>query len=463
MRVLSSEISSASKPLKITIAGVRGVVGETLTPDLLVNFSQAFGTYVGPGRVLVSRDTRASGRMVEPCVCSGLTATGSEVVKLGVCPTAALQLAVRRSDAVGGIAITAGHNNARWNALKFCREDGIYLNAKQAEELLNVYHQKEFAKAAWDELPPVGHDDFAGDRHLDAIREQVDVDAIRAAGLKIAVDCTNGACSSFTPQFLKGLGCGVVSINDDPELAFPHEPRPTPPNLSQLRALVAAAEADAGFAHDADGDRLGIVTETGEAPGEEYTLCLAAEMVLGRGDPGPIVTNLSTTMAVDDIARKHDREVVRTGVGQVFIAETALNYDAAIAGEGSGGIVFPRINYAHDSIAALAHILNLLAERERPMSELIADVPKYTIVKREVVCAPQRAYSVLEELRRGLNAPWADDISLDDGVKLSGADRWVHIRVSMTEPRIRVIAEAAARGLAIDLADEYVRLVERMM
>jgi phosphomannomutase len=463
VRVLSSEASSVSKPLKITIAGVRGVVGETLTPDLLVNFSQAFGTYVGPGRVLVSRDTRASGRMVEPCVFSGLTATGCEVVRLGICPTAALQLAVRQSDAVGGIAITAGHNNARWNALKFCREDGIYLNARQAEELLNVYHQREFAKAAWDELPPVGRDDLAGERHLDTIREQVDVDAIRAAGLKIAVDCSNGACSSFTPRFLEDLGCEVVAINDDPELPFPHEPRPTPPNLSQLRALVAAAKADAGFAHDADGDRLGIVTETGEAPGEEYTLCLAAEQVLARGDEGPVVTNLSTTMAIDDVARKHGRDVIRTGVGQVFIAETAFNHDAAIAGEGSGGIVFPRINYAHDSIAALAHILNLLAKRGRPISELIADVPKYTIVKREIVCAPQRAYTVIEEFRRNLSVPWAGEINLDDGVKLIGDDRWVHVRVSMTEPRIRVIAEAAAEGLAIDLADQYARMVERMM
>jgi phosphomannomutase len=461
--VLPDAMSRASKPLKITIAGVRGVVGETLTPDLLVNFSQTFGTYVGPGRVLVSRDTRASGPMVEHCVCSALTATGCEVVLLEVCPTPALQLAVRRSDAVGGIAITAGHNSAHWNALKFCRDDGIYLNSKQAEELLNVYHQKEFAKAAWDELLPVQRDPSAGDRHLEAIREQVDVDAIRAAGLKIAVDCANGACSRFTPQFLEQLGCEVVSINDDPDLPFPHEPRPTPANLSQLRALVAAAEADAGFAHDADGDRLGIVTEDGDAPGEEYTLCLAAEMILGRGDPGPVVTNLSTTMAVDDVAQKYDREVVRTGVGQVFIAETAFNYDAAVAGEGSGGIVFPRINYAHDSIAALAHILNLMAERGEPMSRLIAQVPKYTIVKREVVCPPQRAYSVLEQLRRGLDAPWADEINLDDGIKLTGSDRWVHIRVSMTEPRIRVIAEAPAQGLAIDLADEHVRMVQRMM
>jgi len=455
--------NDVSRPLKITIAGVRGVVGETLTPELLVNFSQAFGTWVGPGRVLVSRDTRPSSVMVAPCVFSGLTAAGCEVVDLGVCPTAALQLAVKSSDAVGGIAITAGHNDARWNALKFCRADGIYLNPKQAEELLNVYHQKEFTKAGWDELRPVGHDDTAGDRHLEAVRAQLDVDTIRAAGLKIAVDCTNGACSTFTPRFLESIGCEVVSINDDPDLPFPHEPLPTPPNLSQLRALVRAAGADAGFAHDADGDRLGIVTEKGEAPGEEYTLCLAAEMVLERGDPGPVVTNLSTTMAVDDVARRYGREVIRTGIGQVFIAEAAVNYAAAIAGEGSGGIVFPKINYAHDSIAALGHIVELMARRGRALSELIDEMPRYYIVKREITCPPQRAYSVLEELRRDLDAPWADEINLDDGIKLIGRDRWVHVRVSLTEPRIRVITEADAKGLAMDLADEYVRKTERLL
>lgn len=460
---MSALAVQAGRPLKITIAGVRGIVGETLTPELLVNFSQAFGTQVGPGRVLVSRDTRPSSVMVAPCVFAGLTAAGCEVVDLGVCPTAALQLAVKDSDAVGGIAITAGHNDARWNALKFCREDGIYLNPKQAEELLNVYHQKEFAKAAWDELPPVSRDDDAGERHLQAVRAALDIDAIRAAGLKVAVDCTNGACSAFTPRFLESLGCEVVAINDDPELPFPHQPEPTPPNLSQLRALVRAAGADAGFAHDADGDRLGIVTEDGEAPGEEYTLCLAAEMVLGRGDPGPVVTNLSTTMAVDDVARKHGREVVRTGIGQVFIAEAAVNYEAAIAGEGSGGIVFPAINYAHDSIAALGHLVNLMAERGEPISALVAQVPRYAIVKREVVCPPQRAYSVLEELRGRIDATWAEEINLEDGIKLVGQDRWVHIRVSLTEPRIRVIAEAAAKGLALDLADEYVRAVERLV
>lgn len=460
MTMLSGQ---TSKPLKITIAGVRGVVGETLTPRLLVNFSQAFGTYVGPGRVLVSRDTRASGRMVQPCVLAGLIATGCEVVDLGVCPTAALQLAVRQSDAVGGIAITAGHNDSQWNALKFCRADGIYLNPREAEELLNTYHQMEFTGAPWDKLQPTKRDESAAERHLDTIRENVDADAIRAAGLTVAIDCTNGACSKYSPRFLESLGCRVVAINDDPELPFPHEPRPTPPNLSQLRALVAAAGADAGFAHDADGDRLGVVTEQGEAPGEEYTICLAAEMVLSRGDEGPVVTNLSTTMAIDDIAAKHGREVVRSGVGQVFVAESALNYGAAIAGEGSGGVVFPRINYAHDGIAALAHIVNLMATREEPLSALVSEIPRYTIVKRDIPCPPQRAYSVLEELRRNVDASWATEINLDDGIKLIGEDRWVHLRVSMTEPRLRVITEAGARGLAIDLADTYVRQVERLV
>ncbi len=460
---MRTQSSQDSKPLRITIGGVRGVVGETLTPELLVNFSQAFGTYIGPGRVLVSRDTRASGRMVQPCVWSGLTATGCEVVDLDICPTAALQLAVRRSDAVGGIAITAGHNDASWNALKFCRADGIYLNPREAEELLNVYHQMQFTGAAWDELPPVSRDETAGERHLAEIRDSVDVAAISAAKLTVAVDCTNGACSEFTPGFLEGLGCEVVSINDDPELPFPHEPRPTPPNLSQLRALVAAAGADVGFAHDADGDRLGIVTEQGEAPGEEYTLCIATEMILSRGDEGPVVTNLSTTMAVDDIAAAHGYEVVRTGVGQVFIAETALNYGASVAGEGSGGIVFPRVNYAHDSIAAVAHIANLIADRGEPVSQLVGEIPRYHIVKREVPCAPQRAYSVLEELRHTVDAPWADEINLEDGIKMVGEDRWVHVRVSKTEPRIRIITEARARGLAMDLAGTYVRQVERLM
>lgn len=460
---MSVAIAGESRPLTIGIGGVRGVVGETLTPELLTNFSQAFGTYVGPGRVLVSRDTRPSGPMVAPCVFAGLVATGCEVIDLGIVPTAALQLAAKDSDAVGAIAITAGHNSEEWNALKFIREDGIFLNQYQGEELLSVYHQKQFANVAWDKLEPMSVDNDAGERHLEAIREQLDVDAIRAAGLKIAVDCTNGACSTFTPRFLESLGCEVYAMNDNPDLPFPHEPRPTPANLSPLMALVRAAGADAGFAHDADGDRLGVVTDTGQAPGEEYTVCLAAEMILGRGDEGPVVTNLSTTMRVEDVAAKYGREVIRTKVGQVYIAEAAFNHFAAIAGEGSGGIVFPAINYAHDSIAALAHIVQLMATRGAKLSELVGEFPDYYMVKRQVSCPPQSSHSVLAELRRDLDEAWIERVDLFDGIKLIGADRWVHIRPSMTEPRIRVISEAHGPQIAQDLAESYMRRVTRLL
>ncbi|MBU0607472.1 MAG: phosphoglucosamine mutase, partial [Armatimonadetes bacterium] len=247
--------------LRITIGGARGIIGESLTPDLIVNYSHAFGTYVDGGQVLISRDTRPSGEMVRRCVLSGLQAAGCEVVDLGICPTAALQLAVRQSGAAGGMAITAGHNAIAWNALKTARADGIFLNRSQAEELLDIYHQREYRKATWDELKPMQEDPQAAERHLQAIAEQVDVAAIRDRDLLVAVDCVNGACSRWAPLLLGQLGCRFVEMNVDTALPFPHKPEPAAENLSQLRALVRAAGADAGFSFDADGDRLGIVCE----------------------------------------------------------------------------------------------------------------------------------------------------------------------------------------------------------
>jgi phosphomannomutase len=372
--------------LKLSVAGVRGVVGQTLTPELLVGFGEAFGTYLDGGRVLLSRDTRRSGEMVSASVRAGLMSAACTVVDLGVCPTAALQLAVKQSDAAGGIAVTAGHNDARWNALKFIREDGIFLNPRQSEELLDIYHLGAWRSAQWDELRPLETDEGAGDRHLDAVFAQVDYRRIAARRFTIAVDCANGACSAYAPWLLKALGCRVVAINNEPKLPFPHSPQPTAENLGQLRALVRAAGADAGFAHDADGDRLGVVCENGEIPGEEATLGLCTEMILRRGDPGPVVTNLSTSMAIEDIAARYGRPVYRTGIGQAYITEAALNYGAAIAGEGSGGIVFPRLNFAHDSLAAMVHIMDLMAQIDTPLCRFIADhLPHYPMPRFPVL------------------------------------------------------------------------------
>jgi phosphomannomutase len=449
--------------LKISITGVRGIVGETLDPRLLTNFAQAFGTLVGPKTVLLSRDTRPSGPMVTSCVAAGLLATGCRVVDIGICPTPAMQWAVKSTDAGGGIAVTAGHNALEWNALKFVREDGLYLNANQGEELLNILHQGEFHKALYTDVRPAIETDARLQReHARVLLRHIDAKAIGQAGFTVAVDCCNGACSDFTPRFLESLGCRVVPINTDIDQPFPHEPAPGPKNLGQLRALVAAAKADVGFAHDADGDRLGVVTEKGEAPGDELTLCLATEAVLSRGDRGPVVTNVSTTHVVDEVATRHGREVVRTRVGQSFVAEAALSNDAAIAGEGSGGVMFPRINCAHDSLATLAHILELMAHDRQPLSRIVAGLPSLNMAKLTIPCPAAKVSAVVEEIREEAEqGVFGGSIDLEDGVKIIDEGMWVHVRASITEPIIRVISEAPTQQAAEDLAERFARRVRR--
>ena len=270
------------KPLKIGITGVRGIVGETFTPEVAVGFSQAFGTYLDGGRVLICRDTRASGPMVRSAVAAGLLAAGSEVIDLGICPTPSLQLAVTSLKADGGIAVTAGHNPSHWNALKFVRGDGLYLNAVQAEELLDIFHQGEFAKAAWNEIHTSIRAEDPIPHHIDQLNRAFDHEAIRARRFKVAVDCCNGACARLVPRWLEELGCEVLAINDAIGASFPHRPEPTVETMGQLSAIVKAGHADIGFAHDADGERLGIVTEQGEPLSEELTLALAVRIRLER-------------------------------------------------------------------------------------------------------------------------------------------------------------------------------------
>ena len=302
------------KPLKIGITGVRGIVGQTFTPELAIEFAQAFGSYLDGGRILICRDTRPSGPMIRSAVIAGLLAAGCEVVDLGVSPTPSMQLAVKWLEADGGIAITAGHNPSQWNALKFIRGDGLYLNFTQGEELLDIFHQGEFLKATWTTIrQDIEHTDPIG-KHIQVLQDSFAVDAIRARRLVVAVDCCNGACSLLSPRWLESLGCEVLALNNDPAAPFPHAPEPKPDTMAQLCAVVKAGRADIGFAHDADGERLGIVTELGEPLSEEMTLALATEIRL-RKKNGTIVTNISTTQAIEFIAAKHGASVVRTPVG----------------------------------------------------------------------------------------------------------------------------------------------------
>ena len=439
------------KPLKIGITGVRGIVGETFTPELAVEFAQAFGTYLDGGRILVCRDTRPSGPMIRSAVLSGLLAAGCEIIDLGVCPTPSMQLAVKWLGADGGIAITAGHNPWRWNALKFVRGDGLYLNPQQAEELLDIFHQNEFLKADWKRIRSSVQYADPIPKHIEALQKAFAVDAIRKRRLVVAVDCCNGACSLLSPRWLEVLGCEVLALNNDPTAPFPHAPEPKPTTMAQLCALVKAGRADIGFAHDADGERLGIVTDLGEPLSEEMTLALAADIRL-RKQPGTIVTNVSTTQAIDCIASHHGGDVVRTPVGQAFISEGLLEHNGVLGGEGSGGITVPEVHLTHDSAAAIGLILEHLAQTEERISDMVQHLPRLATLKHDVPVEPHRLYSVLQEFRAVVEQ---ERLAFDsiDGVKVTLPEGWVHVRASNTESIIRIIVEAKERTKAGELLD----------
>src|SRR5829696_9910998 len=439
------------KPLKIGITGVRGIVGETFTPELAVEFAEAYGTYLDRGRILVCRDTRPFGPMIRSAVLAGLLAAGCEVVDLGVCPTPSMQLAVKWLNADGGIAITAGHNPWQWNALKFVRGDGLYLSATQGEELLDIFHQGEFAKAGWDTIKQVVQTANPIAEHIKALHESFAAEAIRAKGLTVAVDCCNGACSFLSPNWLEQLGCEVLAVNDNPNSPFPHAPEPKPETMAQLCAVVKAGRAAIGFAHDADGERLGIVSDLGEPLSEEMTLAIAAEIRL-RKKAGTVVTNVSTSNAVDIIAARHGGTVVRTPVGQAYISEGLIEHKGVLGGEGSGGITVPEVHLTHDSAAAIGLILEHMAQTGERISDLVAGLPRLMTHKHNVMVEPHRLYSVLQEFRAAVEQERLERDSTD-GINVTLPDGWVHVRGSNTQSMIRIIVEAPADAAARELLD----------
>ncbi|MGH9903578.1 MAG: phosphoglucosamine mutase, partial [Pyrinomonadaceae bacterium] len=351
----------------------------------------------------------------------------------------------------GGISVTAGHNPEPWNALKFVRADGLYLNAAQADELLDIFHQAEFAKATWERIRSKVEYGDAIAHHLEVLTRAFDVEAVRAKKLTVAVDCCNSSCSLLIPRWLAALGCDVLAVNDDPSASFPHAPEPTRAAMAQLRAVVRAGRAHVGFAHDADGERLGIVTEEGEPLPVEMTLALAAEIQLSQKS-GTVVTNVSTSGAIDRVASRHGATVVRTPVGQAYVSEAMVESGAVVGGEGSGGVVVPRVQYTHDSAAAVGLILEHVARTGRRVSELAAELPRLVMIKHHMPVEPDRIYSLMQRMydeveREGI------EYDQTDGIKVSWPDGWVHVRVSNTESMIRIIAEAETEGRAHELLD----------
>lgn len=438
--------------LKISISGVRGVVGDSLTPTLLTRFAQAFGTHTGSGTIVVGRDPRTSGEMVKHAVIAGILSSGGRVVDIGVCPVPTVQLQVRRRNAQGGIAITASHNPPEWNALKFIGPNGLFLDAGQARELLDIYHQGEYTKVRGDEIRAVEEAEGATDLHLKAI---LDVLGPLPAKLRVVLDSCNGAGSLVGPKLLEALGAEVISINVTPDGSFPRPAEPLPENLADLCRTVKEHRADIGFAQDMDADRLAIVSEQGKPIGEDYTLVLAALYVLAR-EPGPVVANLSTTSALNAVAKKFGCPLFLTKIGEVHVTDKMQQQNASIGGEGNGGVIYPRINFARDSLVGMALVLHLLTESGKSVSELLESLPRYSLVKEKMVCPSERIAAVLKMLRQEFGEY---ELDTRDGVKVIMPEGWFLVRGSNTEPIIRIVAESSDE----DRAREWVANVYGMV
>ena len=436
--------------LKIGVSGIRGVVGEFLTPSLACACAQAFGSYVGRGTVVVGRDTRASGPMLQHAVTCGLLAAGCEVIDVGVLPTPTLQVYVSATGALGGISLTASHNPPEYNALKLFNGQGQFFNQYEREELLDLYHQSDFQQAINSQIGGVRQVlDQAPRLHLDRVLRHVDAARIRGCGFRVALDGVNGAGSVMTPRFLReDLGCVLHAISVDPTQPFPREAEPKPETLGDLARLVTETNSEVGFAQDPDGDRLAVADEHGRVLDNDDVLALAVDAALARL-PGDVVVNLTTSSAIDDIAAKHGRKVIRTKVGEANVVEAMQQVGAAIGGEGSnGGIIFPAVHLCRDSFTGMAFLLDLMASTGKTMSALARELPRYYRRFGAVIFEHGKLGDLMLKLEERFAGAEMDRM---DGLKIRLRKGWIHVRASNTEPLLRIAVEASTESDAEEL------------
>lgn len=451
--------------LKIGVSGVRGVVGESLSPMLVSDFAAAFGEFVGGGRVLVGRDTRPSGEMYENAVAAGLLSVGIQPVLTGILPTPSLQFAVRATSASGAIAITASHNGNEWNALKFIGPDGLFLNQTANDELLDIYNQPDPNYVSENRIRTEKFLPDAFLMHQEKILASVDAEAIRNRHFKVAVDCCNGVGALYSRKFLEALGCETVSIFDSRENGFERPPEPVPAHLGALSACVGEHNCAIGFAQDPDGDRISLVSGSGAILGAQDSALLIGAYLIRKHPGGTMVLNIQTTRALELVAGEYGVKVVYSPVGEVNVTDAMGASGAFLGIEGSsGGVIYPEISMCRDSYAAMALVLEMLASGGRSVDALLESLPRLSSVSAKVVCpSAQAGVNAL----RALRDRWSSRNPITvDGVRIdldNGA--WVLLRRSNTEPVIRILAEsadpAAAELLARDFEKELSGLLKK--
>ncbi|MFN8857784.1 MAG: phosphoglucosamine mutase [Planctomycetaceae bacterium] len=439
----------------LSISGLRGIVGNGLEPGYLVEFASALGTMFDGGTVVLSRDGRASGHMIRHAVLSGLLATGCRVIDLDIAATPTCGIMVRHLRAAGGVQITASHNPIEWNGLKPFAALGSVFDHVLGSRLLALLESRQFGFR--DAIHQGTHEVMADPHalHLQRVLELVEPARIRGRRFKVVLDCTHGAGALLGPRLLESLGCEVHLLGGTPDGRFEHTPEPVAQNLTQLCEEVRRLGADVGFAEDPDADRLAIVDERGRYIGEELTLALCVDHLL-KTRRGPVVVNGSTSRTTADLAARYGCSFARSHVGEANVVAKMQELDAAVGGEGNGGLIDPQIGWVRDSFASMAYVLNELSTRRGPLSSWVQELPQYVIVKDKVTCDRSLVEKACGELQRKFSDAGT---TTGDGLRLDWSDRWVQVRGSNTEPIVRVIAEAPDAEAAQELCRAALEVV----
>ena len=455
-----------------SISGIRGTiggpVGDGLNPVDIARFTAAYATNIkakkttDSKKIVVGRDARISGEMVNQLVIGTLLGMGFDVVNIGLATTPTTELAVTMEKAAGGIILTASHNPKQWNALKLLNERGEFLDAKAGENVLQIAAEESFVFADVDQLGKLTVDESYNQKHIESVLalDLVDVEAIKAANFSVAIDCVNSVGGIVLPELLEALGVQrVEKLYCEPNGQFPHNPEPLPEHLTAIADVMKQGKADVGFVVDPDVDRLAIVSENGSMFGEEYTLVSIADYVL-QHTPGNTVSNLSSTRALRDVTRKHNCEYTAAAVGEVNVVTAMKATNAIIGGEGNGGIIYTASHYGRDALVGIALFLTLMAKSKLKVSELRKTYPEYYISKNKIELTPSIDVDNILKVIKGKHQQY--DVNDIDGVKIDFPTGWVHLRKSNTEPIIRIYSEAASMDEAAGFANKIILQIKEI-
>jgi phosphomannomutase len=434
----------------VSVSGVRGLLGDDMNPEVAARFAAAYATWLGGTRIVIGRDSRASGPALSMAASASLRFLGIDVIDVGIAATPTVELMVGRLGCDGGIIITASHNNEKWNALKLLDGRGEFIDSAAVSNIREHVEAEEGLYIAPGLYGSYETYEGADRDHVDRILglDCIDRETIMGAKIKAAVDCVNGAGSRIVPLLLGDLGVDVTELYTDVDSPFPHDPEPRPSSLTELSSLVSESGADIGFACDPDADRLVLVDGSGRVLSEELTLSLAADFVLGI-EKGPVVSNLSTTRRIDDVAERHGVDSFRSKVGEANVIEVMKEKGAVIGGEGNGGVIFPKVHRGRDAMTGIALVLQYIASSGRSVGELAASLPDYSVIKEKIAFDGD-----FDALVSKLTEIFPGTVNGLDGIRIDMEMGWVHVRRSNTEPVVRIIAEADSRETAEELVNK---------